>query len=40
MKETIVSFIVIAYNAGNKLVSLLDDVNKQSYNHKSIDISR
>lgn len=38
MKETIVSFIVIAYNAGNKLISLLDDLNKQSYNHKNIEV--
>ena len=38
MKKTIVSFIVIAYNAGNKLISLLDDLNKQSYNHKCIEV--
>ncbi|MDV4150375.1 glycosyltransferase family 2 protein [Clostridium sp. AL.422] len=37
-KDTLVSFIVIAYNAGNKLASLLEDLKKQSYNHNNIEI--
>lgn len=38
MKQTIVSFIVIAYNAGNKLKTLLEDLNNQTYNHKYIEV--
>lgn len=38
MKQTIVSFIVIAYNAGNKLKTLLDDLKNQTYNHKYIEV--
>lgn len=33
-----VSFIVVAYNAGNKLESLMSDLEKQDYNHKNIEI--
>lgn len=34
----LVSFIVVAYNAGNKLESLFEDLKKQKYNHKDIEI--
>lgn len=37
-KDILVSFIVIAYNAGDKLTSLLEDLKKQSYNHKNIEL--
>ena len=37
-KCIIVSFIVIAYNAGDKLTSLLEDLKKQSYNHNNIEL--
>lgn len=37
-KEIIVSFIVIAYNAGNRLNSLIEDLKKQSYNHNNIEV--
>jgi cellulose synthase/poly-beta-1,6-N-acetylglucosamine synthase-like glycosyltransferase len=33
-----VSFIVVAYNAGNKLENLLKDLEKQNYNHNDIEI--
>lgn len=33
-----VSFIVVAYNAGNKLENLLGDLEKQEYNHSDIEI--
>lgn len=33
-----VSFIVVAYNAGNKLENLLKDLEKQDYNHDDIEI--
>ena len=33
-----VSFIVVAYNAGNKLENLLKDLKKQNYNHNDIEI--
>ena len=33
-----VSFIVVAYNAGNKLENLLKDLEKQDYNHNDIEI--
>lgn len=33
-----VSFIVVAYNAGSKLEKLLQDIEKQDYNHDSIEI--
>lgn len=38
MKQTIVSFIVIAYNAGNKLKTLLDDLKNQTYNHNYTEV--
>lgn len=37
-KEIVVSFIVIAYNAGSKLKSLLNDLKKQTYNHSLIEV--
>ena len=37
-KEKKVSFIVIAYNAGDKLKSLIDDIRNQTYNHRLIEI--
>ena len=37
-KNILVSFIIIAYNAGDKLMSLLEDLKKQSYNHDNIEI--
>ncbi|MEG1311768.1 MAG: glycosyltransferase [Romboutsia sp.] len=37
-KNKKVSFIVIAYNAGDKLKSLMNDIRNQKYNHKLIEI--
>ena len=37
-KEKKVTFIVIAYNAGNKLNSLIKDLKNQTYNHKLIEV--
>lgn len=37
-KEKKVSFIVIAYNAGDKLKSLINDIKNQTYNHKMTEI--
>ncbi|WP_300385183.1 glycosyltransferase family 2 protein [Clostridium sp.] len=37
-KEKIVTFIVIALNAGNKLKTLIEDIKNQTYNHKLIEI--
>jgi glycosyltransferase involved in cell wall biosynthesis len=37
-KEKKVTFIVIAYNAGDKLKSLIKDVENQTYDHKLIEI--
>ncbi|SHK18448.1 Glycosyltransferase, catalytic subunit of cellulose synthase and poly-beta-1,6-N-acetylglucosamine synthase [Clostridium cavendishii DSM 21758] len=34
----LVSFIIIAYNAGEKLNELLEDIKKQDYNHENIEI--
>ncbi|GKX31756.1 glycosyl transferase [Vallitalea longa] len=34
----LVSFIVVALNAGEKLRSLIQDINKQDYDHKCIEI--
>ncbi|MDK2901608.1 MAG: hypothetical protein PWR14_512 [Thermosediminibacterales bacterium] len=34
----LVSFIVVAYNAGEKLSSLINDIKKQDYDHKKIEI--
>jgi len=33
-----VSFIVIAYNAGDKLKSLINDIKNQTYDHKLVEI--
>lgn len=37
-KEKKVSFIVIAYNAGDKLKSLIEDIRNQTYNHRLVEI--
>lgn len=37
-KEKKVTFIVIAYNAGDKLKSLIEDLKNQTYNHKLVEI--
>ena len=34
----LVSFIIVALNAGDKLNSLLEDIKKQDYEHKNIEI--
>ena len=37
-KDKVVSFIIIAYNSGDKIKALFKDIKEQTYNHKNIEI--